>query len=248
MLISFFEEFPTSDNLLQLKLISFPTKLYVATHSLEEFELIRRKVKSKWVKEVIYWPILSKKEGYWISPFSSRKALRRIFEEVEGSGVSVMLDLELPTRQNPWLYFTQIVSFWSNKRRIRRFIENYEGKLYLAEYYPNSRRQEQLLRLLGLHYNSSKVFVMKMMYRSLHHFSDDFFQLTIRRGIGEFEGRFIVGLGTIAGGIHGTEPILSAEQLKEDLRIASEEGVKEAVIFRLGGLEREYAKVLEKLN
>lgn len=246
MRISFFEEFPTDDNLRKLDMISFPTKLYVAAHSLNEFNVIRKKIKSKHVKEVVYWPILTKKEGYWISPFSSGNALRRVFGELEESAISVMLDLELPTRQNPLLYLSQGVFFFRNKARIWKFIREYQGKLYLAEYYPQGRLQEKLLKLFGLHYDLSKVFVMKMLYRSLHHFSDDFLKMALKKGVGNLRERFIVGVGTIARGIHGTERILSAVQLEQDLRIASCEGVQEVVVFRLGGLEEKYVRVIKK--
>mgnify|MGYP001588836880 FL=1 len=101
MQICFFEEFPTKENLAKIKYVSFPTKLYLAAKSLEEFENI--KISSPHVKEKIYWPILDKKEGYWFSPFSKRKALERIFAELKGKNISVMIDSELPTHPQPSL-------------------------------------------------------------------------------------------------------------------------------------------------
>ena len=73
MQISFFEEFPTKKNLAKIRYVPFPTKLYLAAHSLKEFESI--KVPSI-VKEKIYWPILKREEGYWFSPFSKREAMQ----------------------------------------------------------------------------------------------------------------------------------------------------------------------------
>ncbi len=71
MIISFFEEFPTKENLGKLKLVTWQTKLYVAAKSVKDFNRIRSTIKNKHIKEVIYWPVLEKEEGYWISPFSA---------------------------------------------------------------------------------------------------------------------------------------------------------------------------------
>ena len=146
MIISFFEEFPTGRNLSTLKFISWPTKLYIAAESVPKFKKIVSKIKSKKVQEYIYWPIHKRKEGYWISPFSERKALLRIFKELEGKNIPVMLDLELPTTQNLLLYITPSLHFWSNKRLIQTFIRNYQGNIYLAEYYPEGKRSEMMLK------------------------------------------------------------------------------------------------------
>ena len=113
MQISFFEEFPTKKNLNKLKLVADKAKLYLAAHSIKEFSTISRQLSRDKIKEVIYWPILSKKEGYWISPFSKREALKRVFSELKDQRIPLMLDLELPTTKNPLLYFTQFFNFFS---------------------------------------------------------------------------------------------------------------------------------------
>src|SRR3989344_2037979 len=117
MQVSFFEEFPTKSNLEKLKLVSWPTKVYLAARSLEEFNKLKKKIKYK-NKEFVYWPVLDKKEGYWISLFSRRKALLRIFKELKDKNTPVMLDLELPTRHNFWLYFNEWFNFFKNKKLI----------------------------------------------------------------------------------------------------------------------------------
>ena len=90
MQISFFEEFPTKENLAKIKYISFPTKLYIAAQSLGQFQKI--KIPSKKVKEKIYWPLLKKEEGYWFSPFSKAQAIERILNEIKPKSISVMID------------------------------------------------------------------------------------------------------------------------------------------------------------
>lgn len=242
MMISFFEEFPIKSNLSKLKLIQFPTKLYLGAKSLDEFFRLKKQMKNHKVKEIIYWPILKKKEGYWISPFSQRSSLLRIFSELKNQKIPVMLDLELPTRWKPSLYLTQLLNFSRNKKLIQDFISNYSGEVYLAEYYPEGKWKEKIMQMLGIHYTNHKAKVIKMLYHSMHHFNETFLRKELLRGKAEFGSNYLIGLGTIAKGIDGNEPILSPELLKRDLKLAQECGIGEVVVFRLGGLDKKYFK------
>ncbi|HLD79312.1 MAG TPA: hypothetical protein VJA18_02025 [Candidatus Nanoarchaeia archaeon] len=243
MLISFFEEFPIEENLAKLKLVSWPTKIYIAADSLQQFKAVTSVVRhNQNLLEAVYWPILKKKEGYWISPFSKQSALQHLFDELEHKKVPVMLDLELPTTRNPWLYLTEFLNFKKDKKLIHSFVCNHPGETYLCEYYAKPK----LLELLGLHYQNKQSKVMKMFYNSVHHFDQQSLRNQLQQGLQQFGDRFIVGYGTIAIGIGGNEPLLSAEQLEKDLHLAQEVGVKEVVLFRLGGLNKKYVKVLEK--
>lgn len=246
--ISFFEEFPDKNITSEIKLINFNTAIYVAAKNVSEFRHYEKKfkAKNKYIKEIIYWPVLTRKEGYWISPFSKREALERIFKELEGQKIPVMLDLELPTTRNPWLYITELRHFLGNKKLISGFIQNYSGEIYTAEYFPPGTWGDRKLQTLGLHYPHPKIKVIKMLYHSLHpSFSDQYVQKQLQRGKEQWENNFIIGYGTIAKGISGKEKILSPEQLENDLRIAKEAGVQEVIIFRLGGLDEEYIKSLK---
>ncbi|GAI15543.1 unnamed protein product [marine sediment metagenome] len=132
MEIGFFEEFPTQKNLEKLKLIDFKTKIYVAASNLKHFYALRRKIKkiNKNVKKVIYWPTLDKEDGYWISPFSRRKALKKAFEEIKNKNdksIEVMLDLEPP--YNRMLMLTGLLDFYKNRRLIKRFIKEYKKEM-----------------------------------------------------------------------------------------------------------------------
>ena len=243
MLISFFEEFPTEPTLAKLKLVSWPTKLYVAANTVQQFRAVTSVIRhNQNLLEAVYWPILKKKEGYWISPFSRQSALQRLFDELEHRKIPVMLDLELPTTQNPWLYLTEFFHFQKDKKLIHSFVCNHPGETYLCEYSAPGKS----LQRLGLHYSNDRSKVMKMLYHSVHYFSEEKLKAELQRGLQEFSDRYIVGYGTIALGINGNEPLLSPEQLEKDLQIAKEVGIQEVVLFRLGGLNKKYVKVLEK--
>ncbi len=245
MIISFFEEFPTKANLNKLKLVSWPTKLYVAAKSIKEFKKIKSSIKNKHVKDVVYWPILEKKEGYWISPFSKRNALLRVLGEIKDT--PVMIDAELPTTKNPWLFITQKANFFRNRKLIRKFVSG-SPEVYVAEYYPTGKFKEAIMSFLGLHFDLNKFNskVIKMVYHSMHNFNRDFITQKIKDGKAEFGKRFIVGYGIIAHGIDGDEQMLSLEQLEEDLKIAKVAGISEVIIFRLGGLNKGYVSVIKE--
>ena len=69
MNIGFFEEFPTPANLAKAKLIEFRSTIYIATHSLEEFQSLSDELKK--INPIVkagYWPILPK--SYWLSPLA----------------------------------------------------------------------------------------------------------------------------------------------------------------------------------
>ena len=84
------------------------------------------------------------------------------------------------------------------------------------------------------------------MYHSLHNFHEEKMRTEIQRGIKEFGQNFLLAFGTIAVGIGGNEPLLTATQLKKDLELAEKIGITEVVIFRLGGLNQKYQDVLKE--
>ena len=244
MQISFFEEFPVKENLDKIRLIDFKTKLYIGAKSLDEFLKIKKSLKNRKIKEVIYWPILEMKEGYWFSGFSKRKALMRIFSELKNKDIPVMIDLELPFTRNKKLFLMQSFNFFRNKKLIKEFIEDYEN-IYLCEYFPDGKLKDFIMRFLGLHFDGNFK-IIKMFYSSMHNFAD--LEEELKRENEKYGNKFIAGFGAIAAGIFGDEPKLSCEQLENDLETAEKAGIKEVIIFRLGGLDKKYARILQKYS
>lgn len=241
MMISFFVEYPDKE-LDKAKLIDFPTKLYAAANGIEEFNHIKSSIKNKHVKEVIYWPVLNDDEGYWLSPFTERKALLRVMDETKNS--TILWDAELPRKRIHIL--TGLIGFFKNKRDINNYFKSHEKTIYTAEYFPHSR----LLGFLGLSFNPNKLGnkQIKMIYSSMHDYNEYTARKEISYGVKEYGDNFLAGLGTLAAGVKGNEPKIEPETLERDLRIAKELGVKEVVIYRLGGLDAEYLKIIKKYN
>lgn len=244
MKISFFEEFPTKKNLSKLNLIKFPTTIYIAAKNIKEFNKIKSQIKKPTI--VAYWPILEKKEGYWLSPFSSPAAVKRVIKEVKNE--KVMWDAELPFR-HPWL-FLRVDNFLRNMPTIRSFFKR-KGKNILTSEYPIKNSLMQfLLTLLGVSFSPKKYRNKKiiMYYTSMHKVIRPIFLKSIAKLQKKYGNNLQVALGTIATGILGNEPILSPQDLKRDLDEMKKIGVKEVVVFRLGGLDEEYIKTIRKFS
>ena len=258
MNISFFEEFPTNENLNKLKLIpkDFGTELYIAAFSLQEFREFKEKIGVIYELPLVYWIVLKKWEGYWISPFSVRSALLRTLNEVREEPIEVMLDLENPVHAR-WLYFLELPNFRRNKRFISEFIKCRESRKAGATILVELPGDEEKLKFWGLAYDGigdsriAPTYIARMFYTSVIKWSREKraskLQEVCEQGVEKYGARFKIGLGCIAKGVSGVEPILSPEELKEDLQIARESKVQEAIIFRLGGLTGDYIRAIETI-
>lgn len=252
MKISFFEEFPSKENLDKLKLLSFKTNLYLAAPSLREFKVLSKKIKKNYknINTLIYWPTLSFDEGYWLSPFSHPKALQRVIHELyqEERSLSVLWDAELPTLKK-MLYLKNLFYFLENKKLITNFLTKTKHKIHCAEYGYDTAFLEQVYQLLALSFERKKIPHKKILMLYTSFVSSENIEDYLLRHIHfnqEEDKKIAVGLGTIAKGIVGNEPILSSKRLAHDLLVLQSENVKEVVIYRLGGLNKENLGVLQK--
>ena len=167
MKISFYEEFPTKENLDKINLIGFPTKLIVAAKDLDEFSSIKntiKKYKNHNIKEVAYWPVLEKEEGYWFSAFSKHSALKRIINELKQNKepLTVMWDAELPLNKS--LISKELHNYFKNKMRILDFFNNaekYNLKILTSEYPLESKFLRNLLFNLFLVSFDPKIYKTK---------------------------------------------------------------------------------------
>ncbi|MBU0459261.1 MAG: hypothetical protein KKH52_04105 [Nanoarchaeota archaeon] len=235
MKISFFEEFPTKGNLAKLKLVDWPSTIFCAAESLAEFKQIKSSVKKKNVK-LAYWPILKKNEGYWMSPFSSPKGLKRIIKELEQERkMTILWDAELPYT-HPFLFMRNGLHFFTNRMRIKKFLKR-KGK-DLTIYSAQTFTFAPLFRFLGVHFDKY-VTAVPMCYAS--------FLPGARMGLKQTEAK-VVGIGLIAKGIGPTDQVYTAQALEKDLNICKQKKIKEVIIFRLGGLNKNYLKVLKKFK
>ncbi len=240
MKISFFEEFPNKKNLARLSLLNYE-KVYVAAKSHQEFLQL-----TKGIKGAVYWPVLEKKEGYWLSPFSSTKAVKRVIKECQNK--KVMWDAELPFR-HPWL-FLRLDNFFRNIFLIKKFFKENGKNIFCSEYPVKNQLISFIFSLLGVSFSPKKYDNTKiiMYYTSMHKIVRPFMLKNIEKLVQKYGNKLHVALGTIATGILGNEPILKPEELAKDLQDMQKIGVSKVVIFRLEGLDEDYLKVLKEYS
>ena len=253
MRINFFEEFPTEANLKKAKLITFPSIIYIAAKSLEEFRAVEKRLyKINKKVEAGYWPLLEK--SYWISPFSYIYELKDLIRDLKHNKkkLKVLIDLELPFL-NPKLFLRNLFSFIQNKRLIKKLFKDARKskiEILTAEYPISNKLLQKKLEWFGVSYPINKFPHKKivMLYSSVIKSKIVLSQMKkfISKKSKEYGKNLQVGLGTIAKGILGTEPLLSPKQLDRDLKFLKENNIKEATIFRLGGLNKEYLKVIRR--
>jgi hypothetical protein len=242
MQIDFYEEFPIKKNLEKLKLIKYKIRLFVAAKSLKEFQNLEKEVK-KIKKNVVvaYWPIV--KNSYWISPFSNTEDLINLFKELESIKNHYLIDLELPFK-NRKMILKNLPYFLKNKKTIRKFLEKNKDKITIAQL-PSSIISK-LTKLIGLGYNisceKSIMWYSSMVLKSKNK--------KIKNNLLKLKNKkeYSISLGTIDIGVSGTEPILSPENLEKDLTFVKKAGFKKTIIFRLGGLNKRYIKIINKFQ
>ena len=240
MQIEFYEEFPNNENLSKLKLIKFPTKIFIAAKSVPEFKKYEKIAKQfKKDLKVAYWPII--KNSYWISPFSNTKDLIELFGELNSIKNHLLIDLELPLYKRWKMYFKNLFKFRKNKKLIKNFIEKNKNRVVTAEY---AHIFSKLRKFLGLSYDvnheKSIMFYTSIRSKKLNR--------KIMQNLNKIKNKdnYSISLGTIAVGILGNEPILPPEKLEQDLNFVKKAGFKKIIIFRLEGINEKYIKVLKK--
>ncbi|PIN76764.1 hypothetical protein COV17_01265 [Candidatus Woesearchaeota archaeon CG10_big_fil_rev_8_21_14_0_10_36_11] len=227
--------------------VTWPTTIYIAAKSIQEFESIISKHKKKNVTYG-YWPVLEKSEGYWLSPFSSTNAIKRVIAEIKShkNKNKIMWDAEFPFR-HPW-FFLRCGRYFRNMFLIKKFFQQNGKYIYTSEYAIRNTVSEFLLKIMGVSFSPQKYKNKKiiMYYTSMHKSLSHHLLRNIQRLHQTYGEMLHIGLGTIATGILGEEPILSPRKLEKDLQNMKKIGIHEVVIFRLGGLNKEYSDVLRK--
>ncbi len=254
MNINFFEEYPTLENLEKARLIDFNSTIFLAANSFAEY-----KEKQKLLASInpnlstAYWPILP--NSYWISPFSNKKDLRDFIKEIFSidEPLTILIDLELPLVKHKELYFKNFFSILKNKKILKDFFKeasSHNIKIVTAEYPPFFIGFGFIYRLLGISFGVKKYKHTQciMYYTSM--FSNKIISKLTKIGVlraKKHNSDLQLGLGAIATGVLGDEPILSPLSLEKDLEFAKKQNISKVTIFRLGGLNEEYIEKIKNL-
>ncbi len=241
MQISFYEEFPTKENLEKLKLIKFETKIFVATKSLKEFKELEKQIRK--IKKdclVAYWPIV--KNSYYISPFANTKDLVYLFKGLGNIKNPLLIDIELPLPKKRII--KNLFSFFKNKKIIENFLSKNKKRVTVPM--QTSLGSFKFMELFGFNYNinyeKNPMFYTSMLKKIIINQTKKDLQKIKNKN------NYAIGLGAIAIGIQDNEPILPPANLEKDLNFCKKAGFNKVIIFRLGGLNKEYIKVINKFR
>lgn len=252
MQIDFFEEFPNDDSLSKLRIIKFRTNLYIAAKSAKEFLFLKSRIKKSYrnVAGVIYWPILEVNEGYWISAFSKTAAIKRITNELTktNNGLSALWDAELPIL-NKKLFLTQLPHFFTNREIIQEIlVHKYSNHPIIVTAFHKTGINRFFSSLACTYFHSGSFAYIDMIYTSLLKVKNksSYLRSIIERNKNKFL-EYSVALGLIGRGVEDySTPLISPADLKRDLDIVQKEGIKNVVLYRLGGLNKNYLRVIEE--
>ena len=164
--------------------------------------------------------------------------MERMFQDSKGE--EIFLDLEIPLLSPQRILK---VGEWSTGYRVlRKFIEKRKKEIIRGEI---PLCPQALGKVLGLSYPWIRERVCYLLYSTLFPFW--WIERKIKEGRELYGDNFMVGAGCIGKGITRMERIISPEEIRKVLQLSRKMGVREVIIYRLGGLRREFIAVLEEM-
>jgi hypothetical protein len=213
---------------------------YVTCASRKDYESWKKKIQKISTNiEVNAWPILSKREGYWFSSFSSKNTIKRLDEY---KGITFKLDIEPPILPKYNLFYAfkwLIVNIFTRpkntilfKQKIKELSE--DSKIILSSFplplfilkrwgWVNHPNIEYNFMYYSTFVPSWLLWIYNVYYCWFMRWHPNSY--------------FAVGL--IGPGIFGTEPMYkNVQQLQRDITFLKKHGATNIVIFRLGSITK----------
>lgn len=250
MRLGFFEEYPTEENLIKLRLVNFPTSLYLGCKSINEFIKLKRQIEKtyKGINQLVYWPLLRVEEGYWFSAFSKTEAIERVLNELKTTQNSfpVLWDAELPIL-NKKLFITSLPNVLGNRKLIHKTLLNqFENHPLIVAEFPKSGFGTWLSELCAASFPFTQYHRLDMLYSSMMQALDKeaYIRSVIKLNKRKYK-QYAVSFGLLGKGEGDPTPLITPGDLDRDLKIAKKENIEEVIIYRLGGLDKKYLEVLE---
>ena len=215
--------------------------------SRKEFDMLKKKVKSKHIKKYIAWPVLPKKRGYWYSGFLSKKDIDTLDAYKD---VDFRVDFELPFPNRKYSFID--THFW--------------GLKHLIKYPPNKKyMQDKLKKLSGINmtvvsYPFPKFILRRFGWTRVKNHAYMFYSAFLPkwlRPLYRFVFAFYIlfnkdagfSVGPIGPGIFGNEPSYgNVSELETDLKFLKKQGVDKMLIFELSAITKRGKEWLEVLK
>lgn len=225
-----------------------PSEVYVAVKSVKEYK--RYKIKTE--LPIYPWPVLSKKEGYWFSGFTSKKSIDKL---KQFKGIKIKVDLEPPIPK--WKYGTVKIILYAmrkifqkgkNNEYLRRVIYETAGKgsgivtkninMIINEfpfarwYLKNQGTYLELKESMNKNYMCYTTFAGSFFRPFIRFYLKPFTKLAVKRN-----KDVMFSIGLIGTGILEREGTYrNVKQFTEDLKMVKESGVKQVAIYSLEGI------------
>ncbi|MBS3095431.1 hypothetical protein J4231_02010, partial [Candidatus Woesearchaeota archaeon] len=237
MKIIFWCEFPEQVDFNKLNsLIKFKTEIYFAANSIKEFKRIRKKIKNRNIKAGV-WPVLEKKDGYWLSGFVARDKIDKLNEF---DGLRVKIDVEPPIYKGKHSLLKDIAWFarysiirGKNNDYLREKILNLRIKPimsgFLLPYFIRKRYGD-------LHASGTKNYICYTTFfpRAIRPLARLFYSMAIRR---MERKRTFYGIGLTNNGIFENESAYeNINEFKKDIEMMVKAGANNLCVYSIEGI------------
>lgn len=243
--VGLYEEFPNPWRLAKLQQVDFPVTLAIAANSREEFLGLRDSILSDYpqVREVYFWPLLAREEGYYPGTWSNASAVQRVAAEAEG--MPVLWDLEMPRD----LRRSSLRSWLQNRTFLDRWLRTREQPVHLWRSHDTMGLNPLFLRMMGMHFDPltySSVLLHLDLYANGRVLPSEQMARVMRCGVERYGERFIPSLGVLNDGQGPDAFFATPDVLRRDLYLARQAGAAEVWIFGVNGLNDEYLSAIRE--
>lgn len=243
--IGLYEEFPVESRLRQLRFVPFPVTLAVAASSRSEFLELRTRIMREYsqVRDVYFWPLLSKDEGYYPGTWSSPDGVERIAREA--TDLPVLWDMEMPLKRLP----SSPANTFTNRTFLNSWFLGRKQPVHIWRTHTTMGLDPLFLRLAGMHFDP-------LDYPEISLHLDLYMRDTappeaqtsriLRCGVERYGERFIPSFGMLDDGQGQKGEFVSPAILRHNLILAREAGVSQIWLFGVNGMNKSVVDILRE--
>lgn len=239
--VVFWCEFPSRVKWEVLNEVDFQCEIYFACRTLDEFRKWEGKVKNRDIMAGA-WPVLSKREGYWFSGYSSKSSIDKL---KEFTGTNMKIDVEPPIFLGKLgflaaaRYFSRLTHKGRNNAYLGSTIKELEskGKVIVSTFpFPDFVLKRFGGEIKSTHKNM-------FVYRSVICFPFDkildvYYSWFVRRKLRDGSASYFA-IGCFGQGVFGNERIFSRlSDLEREVNYIKNMGVDNLAVFELSALTR----------
>ena len=243
--IGLYEEFPVPWRLDKLSQVDFPVTVAVAATTRAEFLSLRDTISNTYpqVREVFFWPLLTRAEGYYPGAWSSSDGVQRVAAEAEG--LPTLWDLEMPVDRTTLSF----QDWWRNRTFLDQWLRQRSAPVHIWRSHVLMGLDPLFLNLVSMHFDPAEYPAVSLhldLYTAGAGQPRDELARILRCGVEAYGARFIPAFGALNDGEGPAEIFVPPATLQRNLQLAREAGVSEIWLFGVNGLNAEYLAALKQ--